>query len=72
MDVMLRNYLSFLLRIWRVGQNGQNAWRASLENPHTGERRSFANLKALLDFLREQTQETDSIESDQGKNDASD
>lgn len=69
---MVRNYLSFLLRIWRVGQNGKNAWRASLENPHTGERRSFANLKALFDFLREQTQETDSIESEQSKNDTSD
>jgi len=30
-------------------------WRASLESVRTGERRSFATLDGLFDFLREQT-----------------
>ena len=50
-------YLSFLLRLWRVKQNGENGWRASLENPRTGEVRGFASLDALVEFLREQVQQ---------------
>jgi hypothetical protein len=51
-----KEYLSFLLRLWRVKQNDENGWRASLENPHTGEVRGFASLEALWNFLREETQ----------------
>ena len=48
-------YLAFLLRIWRVGAaEGERAiWRASLENPHTGEVRAFGSLAALVAFLEE-------------------
>jgi len=52
--VKTKEYLSFLLRLWRVKQNDENGWRASLENPHTGEKRGFASLELLVDFLREQ------------------
>jgi hypothetical protein len=54
------DYLSYLLRLWRV-ENDKAAgadkavWRASLEVPHTGERRVFASLDELLEFLRQQT-----------------
>jgi len=49
-----RDYLSYLLRLWRVGK--ENAvWRASLESPHTGERIGFASLDELFAFLRQQT-----------------
>ena len=51
--------LSFLLRLWPVKQNGSVIWRASLENPHTGDRRAFASLAALIDFLKEQIQEVE-------------
>jgi hypothetical protein len=51
-----RCYLSFLLRLWQVGQNGEESWNASLEDPHTGERHGFANLEALIKFLLQQTQ----------------
>jgi hypothetical protein len=58
---MQPDYLSYLLRLWRVdGDNAaqptanQAVWRASLENPHTGERKGFASLDDLFDFLREQ------------------
>lgn len=49
-------YLSFLLRLWRVKQSDENGWRASLEDPRTGEIRGFASLELLWDFLHEQTQ----------------
>jgi hypothetical protein len=44
-----------LLRLWQIESKEQWVWRASLEDSHTGERRGFANLDALLAFLREQT-----------------
>ena len=58
------DYLAYLLRLWRA--NGENSsqsaaesvvWRVSLESPHTGEKKSFASLDDLFDFLRQQTGE---------------
>jgi hypothetical protein len=48
-----RDYLSYLLRLWRVSKEGA-VWRASLESPQTGERIGFASLDELFAFLREQ------------------
>jgi hypothetical protein len=48
------DYLAYLLRLWRVNA-AANTWRASLEEPHTGEQRAFASLEALFDFLRAHT-----------------
>jgi hypothetical protein len=50
-----RHYLAYLLRLWRVGSEGEAAWRASLEDAHTGERQGFADLDALFDHVRSQT-----------------
>lgn len=59
------DYVSFLLRLWRVSDEGntqsnakKTVWRASLENPHTGERQGFASLDEVFDFLRAQTDAT--------------
>ncbi len=52
------DYVAYLLRLWRVNDNGEShqaIWRASLENPHTGERQGFASLEAVFGFLRAQT-----------------
>ena len=49
------NYISYLLRLWRADGEGEAKWRASLESPHTGERRNFTSLDALFAFLRKQT-----------------
>ncbi|OGN98300.1 MAG: hypothetical protein A2Z71_02995 [Chloroflexi bacterium RBG_13_50_21] len=49
-------YLSYLLRLWFVRQNGYGIWRASLEDPHDGTRSSFANMEALINFLYQQIQ----------------
>jgi hypothetical protein len=47
-----RVYVSYLLRLWRTGNEEKAAWRASLENPLTGERQGFASLEELVAFLR--------------------
>ena len=48
-------YLAYLVRLWREGD--ENPWRVTLKDPHTGERRTFANLHHFIDFLEEQTGE---------------
>ena len=55
MIVKRRNYYSYLLRLWQVGAGEGAAWRASLEEIPTGERRAFASLHDLFAYLREQT-----------------
>ena len=47
-------YQSYLLRLWRA-KEGEEGWRASLESAQTGERKSFATLDALFDYVRSQT-----------------
>jgi len=49
------DYLSYLLRLWRVSDDDKPVWRASLQDPQTGERIGFAGMEALFDFLRRQT-----------------
>ena len=52
-------YSSYLLRLWAesgVGAERPQAWRFSLEDPHTGEHIGFASLDKLCAFLRERTQ----------------
>ena len=51
MDKQQPDYLSYLLRLWRVSGEEKAVWRASLESPHTGERRGFANSTDLFTFL---------------------
>lgn len=47
------DYCAFLLRLWR--EEGETHWRASLENPITGEKQGFANLNRLVKHLVAQT-----------------
>ncbi len=51
----LPNYLAYLLRLRRDSESAP--WRATVENPHTGEHRGFANLRQLIAFLEAQTGE---------------
>ena len=55
MDEQRPDYLSYLLRLWRVRERGPPAWRASLQRPGSGERVSFATLDELFAFLSQQT-----------------
>lgn len=50
-----QRYLSFLFRCWEEGRRQPGvarAWRFSLEDVHTGHRRGFASLEALLAYVR--------------------
>lgn len=44
-------YFAFLLRLWRDNKAESSNWRASLEDPHTGEQKGFASLKDLIAYL---------------------
>jgi len=50
-----KKYRSYLLRLWRAETLDQG-WRASLEDPRTGERIGFASLEQLFAFLMEQVE----------------
>ena len=50
-----QDYLSYLLRLWRVSDEGRPVWRASLKSAHSGERLGFAGLEELLEYLRAET-----------------
>ncbi len=49
------DYLSYLLRLWREGDEEKQVWRASLDSGLNGERYGFASLDDLFDFLRRST-----------------
>jgi hypothetical protein len=53
------SYLSYILRLWRLeGEEIQErreeelVWRASLDDPETGERIGFADLDTLFEHIR--------------------
>lgn len=48
-----KSYMAYLLRLWRV--EGDSAWRATLDDPGTGERRGFKDLLSLFAFLQGET-----------------
>jgi len=50
-----REYKAYLLRLWREQEDGR--WRATLENPGSGERAGFATLEELVAFLEAKTGE---------------
>ena len=50
-------YLSYLLRLWRVSVEGAPVWRVSLQRPGAAEQTVFAGLDELLAFLRAETRE---------------
>ena len=48
------SYASYLLRFQRVQRDDGRAWMASVQSTATGELRRFANLEALVHFLRDE------------------
>lgn len=56
MDRNKNRYLSFMLRLWSGFTEGSSGWRASLEDPETGERQGFADMQQLFVYLRERTE----------------
>ena len=49
---MASHYDAYMLRLWQVETGESAVWRASLENPHTGESSAFASLEALTAYLK--------------------
>jgi hypothetical protein len=47
------DYYSFLLRLWRVKEQGEQGWRASLEDVGSSEKRGFDCLEDLLAYLNQ-------------------
>jgi hypothetical protein len=59
-------YFSYLLRLWLVENREGFLWRCSVENVQTGERKGFASLESLCNFL---CQETGLLVDDELEND---
>lgn len=47
-----RDYASYLLRLWRSGEDDGALWHASLQNVCESQRMNFPNLDALVEFLK--------------------
>jgi hypothetical protein len=43
--------VTFVVRFWRETSAGELRWRGQIEHPQSGERASFVELEAMLDFL---------------------
>jgi hypothetical protein len=53
------HYLSYLLRLLRVGRENNPAWRVSLQSIHTTERLNFKDLETFTDYLVKKMLELD-------------
>jgi hypothetical protein len=67
MDEQRPDYLSYLLRLWRVRERGPpdgepGLWRASLQIPESGERIGFRSLEELFAFLRRESGTAQDVE----------
>ena len=54
-EVWRPDYMSYLLRLWRVGHGREAHWRASLQRPGTEEPLWFPDLEEMFAFLRAET-----------------
>lgn len=51
--------LFYILRLWRAEELRSPDWRASLENPETGQRIGFASLEQLFGYLMDRCEIND-------------
>ncbi len=52
-DISSTGQRSYILRLWNTDPSGAAGWRASLEDPRSGERIGFASLEQLFAYLME-------------------
>lgn len=45
------SYHAYMLRFWSEQQPGETAWRFTLLDPNTGQRKGFQSLDALVNHL---------------------
>lgn len=67
MDTERPAYLSYLLRLWRAPGGAGQPWRASLQDTLSGERQGFADLEALVAYLRDQIEGESGPEEESGR-----
>ena len=53
-DGEARDYVAYLLRLWRETGGISTRWRASLQDAHSGQRVGFAGLEELFEYLHKQ------------------
>ena len=58
------HYHAFLLRLWRIPNDDEGTWLASLEDSRSGEKHGFASLEVLLEYLRQLTRREENKELD--------
>ncbi len=61
-------YQAYMLRLWQTGAGKHTVWRASLEDPRTGDISMFADLQALFAFLEGLTGDEHSSDTTVGDN----
>ena len=61
-----KGYFSFMLRLWRAGNDGEPVWRASLRNALTQELVGFADLKEMCAYLEAQIKEANLSRQERG------
>jgi hypothetical protein len=63
-DYRMPRYQSYMLRCWEICSqhpNQSTIWRFSLEDPRTGEKIGFADLDALVTFMRTEFKTSDGL-----------
>jgi hypothetical protein len=60
------DYQAYLLRLWRVKEDDELAWRASLEQVDSGEKHGFASLEELLLYLERCIKPADGVNERRG------
>ena len=58
---MRAHYMAYMLRLWTAGEGETVTWRASLEDPRTGDVHAFASVHALVAFLEQHARTTPSL-----------
>ena len=58
-------YHAYLLRFWQEEES--TSWRASLEDPHSGETFGFASLRELFNFIESRISDESIPCEDSGK-----
>ena len=48
-----REYMAYLVRLWRTGPGEGAGWRASLQDAQTGQRMGFACLDDAVAYLKQ-------------------
>ena len=63
MSAASSHQLVYAVRLWFSGPEDQPVWRATVQNPITGERHIFADLQEFFAFIQESTQASAALDA---------